>query len=51
MFQRLTLRLTGLSTLVIIAVINSVVSAFFYLRVLRAMYMQPQVPGAAFRRG
>jgi NADH-quinone oxidoreductase subunit N len=36
----------GLSTLVIIAVLNSVVSAFFYLRVLRAMYMQPQVPGA-----
>ena len=36
----------GLTGLVIIAVINSVVSAFFYLRVLRAMYMQPQVPGA-----
>jgi NADH-quinone oxidoreductase subunit N len=36
----------NLQGLVIIAVLNSVVSAFFYLRVLRAMYMQPQVPGA-----
>ncbi len=37
----------GLHGLVIIAVLNSVVSFYFYLRFLRAMYMQPRVPGTA----
>ncbi|MDQ3024386.1 MAG: NADH-quinone oxidoreductase subunit N, partial [bacterium] len=37
----------GLYGLVIFAVLSSVLSAFFYLRVLRSMYMQPSVPGAA----
>lgn len=37
----------GLHGLVIIAVLNSVVSFYFYLRFLRAMYMQTRVPGTA----
>jgi len=37
----------GLTWLVVVAVLNSVVSAFFYLRILRSMYMQPAVPGAS----
>ena len=37
----------GLHALVIIALLNSVVSAYFYLRFLVAMYMQPKAPGAA----
>jgi NADH-quinone oxidoreductase subunit N len=36
---------SGLQWLVIIAVLNSVLSAFFYLRVLRSMYLQPAVNG------
>lgn len=37
----------GLSGLVIVAVINSVISAYFYLRVIMAMFMQPRLPGTA----
>src|SRR5438105_2842894 len=36
----------GLTGLVIVAVLNSVLSAYFYLRVILAMYMQPRVPGS-----
>jgi NADH-quinone oxidoreductase subunit N len=35
----------GLHGLVIIAVLNSAVSAYFYLRFLTAMYLQPRAPG------
>ena len=36
----------GLYGLVIFAVINSVVSVYYYLRFIVAMYMQPKAPGA-----
>lgn len=39
----------GLMALVIIAVLNSVVSFYYYLRFVMAMYMQPSAPGAAER--
>jgi NADH-quinone oxidoreductase subunit N len=37
----------GLHALVIIALLNSVVSVYYYLRFVLAMYMQPRAPGAA----
>jgi NADH-quinone oxidoreductase subunit N len=37
----------GLYGLVIFAVLNSVVSVYYYLRFVLAMYMQPRAPGAA----
>jgi len=37
----------GLHGLVIFAVLNSVVSVYYYLRFVLAMYMQPRAPGAA----
>jgi len=37
----------GLYGLVIFAVLNSVVSVYYYLRFILAMYMQPKAPGAA----
>jgi NADH-quinone oxidoreductase subunit N len=37
----------GLTGLVIFALLNSVVSFYYYLRFVMAMYMQPKVPGAA----
>jgi NADH-quinone oxidoreductase subunit N len=36
----------GLSWLVIFALVNSVLSFYYYLRFVMAMYMQPKVPGA-----
>lgn len=36
----------GLYALVILAVLNSVVGVYYYLRFVMAMYMQPRVPGA-----
>jgi len=37
----------GLTGLVIFALLNSVLSFYYYLRFVMAMYMQPKVPGAA----
>ncbi len=39
----------GLMALVIVAVLNSVVSFYYYLRFVMAMYMQPRAPGAVER--
>lgn len=39
----------GLMGLVIVAVLNSVVSFYYYLRFVMAMYMQPTAPGATKR--
>ena len=39
----------GLMALVIVAVLNSVVSFYYYLRFVMAMYMQPSAPGATER--
>lgn len=36
---------SGLNALVIIAVLNSVVGVYYYLRFVLAMYMQPKLPG------
>lgn len=37
----------GLYGLVIFAVLNSVISVYYYLRFILAMYMQPKAPGAS----
>ena len=37
----------GLFALVIIAVLNSVIGVYYYLRFVLAMYMQPKLPGAS----